>query len=83
MGAAVTELARAKVNLTLKVVGRRPDGYHLLDSVVVFADVADRLTFEPADRFEFAVTGPFARHVPPGDNNLVVRAAHALSRARS
>ena len=48
MGAAVTELARAKVNLTLKVVGRRPDGYHLLDSVVVFADVADRLTFEAA-----------------------------------
>ena len=81
MPATVIELGRAKINLSLHVVGRRADGYHLLDSVVAFADIADRLTFAHADRFELAVTGPFARHVPTGEDNLVVRAARALSRA--
>lgn len=80
MAAAVTELARAKVNLTLHVTGRRPDGYHLLDSVVVFAGVADRLTFEVADHCALAVTGPFARNVSSGDDNLVKKAIRALSR---
>ncbi|HYX02469.1 MAG TPA: 4-(cytidine 5'-diphospho)-2-C-methyl-D-erythritol kinase, partial [Reyranella sp.] len=43
-------LARAKVNLWLKVVGRRGDGYHLLDSLIAFADLADSLEAAPADR---------------------------------
>ena len=45
---ALREQARAKVNLTLRVIGRRVDGYHDLESVVAFADCADGLTFEPA-----------------------------------
>ena len=48
MPATVIELGRAKINLSLHVVGRRADGYHLLDSVVAFADIADRLTFAQA-----------------------------------
>ena len=44
---ALEEIARAKVNLTLRVIGRRADGYHDLESVVVFADCADRLTLVP------------------------------------
>ena len=68
--------APAKVNLTLHVTGRRADGYHLLDSVVAFADVGDRLTAGPGDAL--TVTGPFAAGVPTDDRNLVRR---ALSRA--
>ena len=56
--------APAKVNLALHVLGRRADGYHDLDSIVVFADVGDRLTFTPADRFAITVSGPFAAALP-------------------
>jgi 4-diphosphocytidyl-2-C-methyl-D-erythritol kinase len=72
--------APAKVNLYLHVVGRRPDGYHLLDSLVVFADLGDRLTVEPDDRLSLTIDGPRADAVPPGPDNLVLRAAEALRR---
>ncbi len=49
------------MNLYLRVTGKRPDGYHLLDSLVVFADIADRITFTPSDALTLTVTGPFAR----------------------
>ena len=81
MTASVVERARAKVNLSLRVLGRRADGYHELDSVVAFADIADELTFAKADRFELTLTGAFAAHVPRGADNLVVKAAAALSPA--
>jgi 4-diphosphocytidyl-2-C-methyl-D-erythritol kinase len=81
MPLVVTELARAKVNLTLRLTGRRSDGYHLLDSIIAFADVGDRLNFEEARRFELTVTGPFAPHMPKGEDNLVARAARAFSTA--
>lgn len=74
-------LARAKVNLYLHVVGRRPDGYHELDSLVAFASVADQLEAAPAARLSLEVDGPFASEVPPGEENLVLRAAAALARA--
>lgn len=69
------ELAPAKINLTLHVTGQRADGYHLLDSLVVFADVGDRLTLRRADRPALTVTGPMAAGVPVGPENLVLRAA--------
>lgn len=71
----VDEPAPAKVNLTLHVTGRRADGYHLLDSLVVFAGEGDRLRVTPAPDWELAVTGPFADRVPRGADNLVLRAA--------
>lgn len=71
--------AWAKVNLYLEIVGRRSDGYHELDSLVVFAGTGDRLNFEPAERLSLAVTGPFAGAVPHGPENLVLRAAEALA----
>lgn len=73
------ERARAKINLTLHVVGRRGDGYHLLESFVVFAEAGDELAFAPADRFALEVAGPFGGGLSGGGDNLVLRAAHALS----
>lgn len=67
----VEERAAAKVNLSLHVLGRRVDGYHELDSIVAFADVADRLTLTPSDENRLVVSGPFAREVPLGEDNIV------------
>ncbi len=71
--------APAKVNLYLRVVGRRPDGYHLLDSLAVFVDLADRISAEPADDLALAVDGPFAERSGPLEGNLVLRAARLLA----
>jgi 4-diphosphocytidyl-2-C-methyl-D-erythritol kinase len=73
------ESAPAKVNLFLHVIGKRADGYHLLDSLVVFAGIADRITFVPSDTLTLAVIGPFAASLSAGPDNLVVRAAHVLA----
>ncbi|SPF75159.1 4-diphosphocytidyl-2-C-methyl-D-erythritol kinase [Aliiroseovarius pelagivivens] len=67
--------APAKVNLTLHVTGQRRDGYHLLDSLVVFADVGDRITVMPAEANRLEVIGPRAAGVPTDGTNLVARAA--------
>ncbi len=65
--------APAKINLALHVVGRRADGYHLLDSLVVFADVGDTLAAS-AGAPGFAIDGPFAAGLSAGADNLVRRA---------
>ena len=78
----LTSTAPAKVNLTLHVTGQRPDGYHLLDSLVVFVDVGDQLTVQPAPDLKLTVGGPFAMGVPGDDRNLVLKAARALSDLR-
>jgi 4-diphosphocytidyl-2-C-methyl-D-erythritol kinase len=75
----LAEFAPAKVNLTLHVLGRRPDGYHEIESFVVFADVGDRLTFTPGDTLALDVTGPTAQAAGPGGDNLVLKAARALA----
>lgn len=76
---ALQEFAPAKVNLTLRVVGRRADGYHLLHSLVVFADVGDRLTLTPGDELDLHVEGPTAAQAGPAEDNLVRKAARALA----
>lgn len=72
---AAEAFAPAKINLTLHVTGQRQDGYHLLDSLVVFADIGDSITVQEADRLELCVTGPMAPDAPDGEDNLVLRAA--------
>ncbi|WP_306155080.1 4-(cytidine 5'-diphospho)-2-C-methyl-D-erythritol kinase [Roseovarius sp. MMSF_3281] len=67
--------APAKINLTLHVTGRRADGYHELDSLVVFADIGDRLHVARSDTTMLTVDGPMAAGVPADDSNLVVKAA--------
>lgn len=68
------ERAPAKINLALHVLGRRPDGYHELDSIVAFADFGDELRFSPADRFTLTASGPFAANLPPQSENIIARA---------
>jgi 4-diphosphocytidyl-2-C-methyl-D-erythritol kinase len=74
---AILESARAKVNLTLHVRGKRPDGYHELESLVVFADVCDELTFEPGAEDGLELEGPFAGLVD--GENLVLKAKRTVS----
>ncbi len=77
--AARVEQAPAKINLTLHVAGRRPDGYHDIDSFVAFARLGDRLTFTPARTLTFSVQGPLAHACGPIGDNLVLKAAALLS----
>lgn len=78
---ALVEEGRAKVNLSLRVVGRRADGYHDLESVVAFADCADRLTLEPGGELRLATTGPLAAACGETSENLVFKAAKLLADA--
>jgi len=78
----IEEFAPAKVNLALHVTGRRPDGYHLLDSLVVFVTTGDRLSFTPAKEDRLTISGRFAAtlsdNAAAGSDNLVIRAREAL-----
>ncbi|HXI08972.1 MAG: 4-(cytidine 5'-diphospho)-2-C-methyl-D-erythritol kinase [Bradyrhizobium sp.] len=74
----LVEEGRAKVNLTLRVVGRRTDGYHDLESVVAFADCADRLTLSPGPELSLKTVGPLAMACGELSDNLVLKAARLL-----
>ncbi|WP_332812612.1 4-(cytidine 5'-diphospho)-2-C-methyl-D-erythritol kinase [Sphingomonas sp.] len=78
---ALMEEGRAKVNLTLRVVGRRVDGYHDIESVVAFANCADRLSLSPGSGLNLNTTGPLAQACGEASDNLVIKAAQLL-RAR-
>jgi 4-diphosphocytidyl-2-C-methyl-D-erythritol kinase len=75
----LVDYGRAKVNLTLRVVGRRVDGYHDLESVVAFADCADRLTLSPGQELALATSGPMAGACGEPADNLVLKAASLLA----
>lgn len=74
----IKQVAQAKINLCLHVVGQRDDGYHLLDSVVGFADIGDVLTFEPAEITTLTIDGPFADGLSGVDDNLILKAARCF-----
>lgn len=71
--------AHAKVNLWLNVVGRRDDGYHLLDSLVAFVDLADQVEARPGDRLSLGLEGPLAGALAGEADNLVLKAARLLA----
>ena len=75
----LSDEARAKVNLTLRVNGRRADGYHDLESVVAFADCADRLTLTPGSDLDLKMSGPLAQACGDTSDNLVLKAARLLA----
>lgn len=78
MPQSCVEIAPAKINLYLEVTGRRPNGYHDLDSLVVFADVGERLTAQDADNLTLDITGPWAGALDGEADNLILRAARLL-----
>ncbi len=71
----ISEFAPAKINLSLHVVGQKSDGYHLLDSIVSFANVGDNIRITPGTSGRLKVTGPFAKDLPGPTHNLVLKAA--------
>jgi 4-diphosphocytidyl-2-C-methyl-D-erythritol kinase len=75
----LSDEGRAKVNLTLRVIGRRADGYHDLESVVAFADCADALTLEPGAELSLTTAGPLAQACGETADNLVLKAARLLA----
>ena len=75
----LNDKACAKVNLTLRVNGRRADGYHDLESVVAFADCADRLTLTPGSDLDLRMSGPLAEACGDTSDNLVLKAARLLA----
>jgi 4-diphosphocytidyl-2-C-methyl-D-erythritol kinase len=71
--------APAKINLYLHVTGRRADGYHFIDSLMAFTEAGDRIVVRPAEDLRLEVQGRFAPVLGAGEDNLVLRAARALS----
>jgi 4-diphosphocytidyl-2-C-methyl-D-erythritol kinase len=77
--ALLVEEAPAKVNLTLRVLGRRADGYHEIESLVAFAGIGDALSFAPGGELALNVRGPSAAQAGATADNLVLKAARALA----
>jgi len=75
----LVENAPAKINLSLRVLGRRADGYHDIESLAVFADVCDRLTLALGGALTLTVSGPSAAQTGADADNLVIKAARALA----
>ena len=73
-------LARAKINLALHVTGQRSDGYHLLDSLVTFAECGDVVSVQPAKEFSLSMEGVFADGLDVSRDNLVLKAAYGLAK---
>ncbi|TQI76071.1 4-diphosphocytidyl-2-C-methyl-D-erythritol kinase [Bosea sp. AK1] len=82
MAPPLTTRARAKVNLDLRVLGRRADGYHELESLVAFAGVGDTLSLDPGADLSLTLAGPRSKGLAADDGNLVLRAARSLAAAR-
>lgn len=78
MAPSLTTRARAKVNLDLRVLGRREDGYHELESLVAFAGIGDTLTLVPGEPLALTIAGPRAAGLEADDGNLVLRATRSL-----
>jgi 4-diphosphocytidyl-2-C-methyl-D-erythritol kinase len=76
--ASLAEHAPAKINLALHVTGRRPDGFHLIESLAVFTRLGDRVTVAAASEDSFSASGPFGAAIPLDGGNLVIRARDAL-----
>ena len=75
----ISEFAPAKINLSLHLVGQKSDGYHLLDSIVSFVNIGDKISIEPGKSGKLKVAGPFAKDLPRSNHNLVLKAARLFN----
>ena len=80
MSTVVYKEARAKINLSLLVTGRKSDGYHTLDSIIFFVSFCDRLSFRIDKELSLEISGPFSDSLENGKNNVIVQAAKAFKR---
>lgn len=80
-GDTIRLTAPAKVNLSLDIIGRRDDGYHLLDSIVVFTTFGDQIDLSPASGDSVRVSGPFAASLTAASDNICLRALSAFREA--
>lgn len=86
MADIIAEHASAKINLALHITGQRENGYHLLETLVVFTQAGDRILVRRATQDSFTITGPFSSSLPQDGDNLVLRArdlARALAGERA
>lgn len=74
----IKEQAKAKINLCLHVLGQDKSHYHKLDSIVVFANYGDALTFQSSEKLSFNVLGPFADSLTEDADNLILKMLHAF-----
>lgn len=74
----ISQIAPAKINLALHVTGQRQDGYHLLESLVVFVNFGDKISVKRADADAFKMSGPYGGDLPSDGNNLVLKARDML-----
>ncbi len=81
--ASITLFAPAKINLFLHVTGRRPDGYHLLESLVAFANIGDEITIAEASEFRLDIAGPYGKGLDRADQNSAAAAAQFLARVNN
>ena len=79
MSGDIVEIANAKINLSLRVLGKRADGYHQLESFVMFAAIADKVTCREADELSLEITGPFGRDLEAEKDNLILEAARVFA----
>ena len=78
----ISEFAPAKINLSLHLVGQKSNGYHLLDSIVSFVNIGDKISIVPGKSGELKVAGPFANDLPKSNHNLVVKAARLFNNSK-
>ena len=77
----ISVFAPAKINLYLHITAKRDDNYHLIESLIVFANYGDKITVTPSEKFELQINGQFAPYIKPNNDNLVIKAAMLLAKA--
>jgi 4-diphosphocytidyl-2-C-methyl-D-erythritol kinase len=75
----ITFFAPAKINLYLHITAKRNDGYHLIESLVVFADCGDQVSVAPSNKLKLTIKGPFSKNLASNHDNLVIKAAILLA----
>lgn len=77
----ITEKAYGKINLYLHITGKRNDGYHLLDTLMLPVNIYDKVKIKPANKFSISLSGQFSENIPLDENNIAAKAAKVMAKA--